>query len=1555
MAEKLPTPARPQNIPGLPEDVRIQKFDGFEGLNTKAPRPKIGDQQMSYCDTFMPLGKNNLRTMYDIGGFIINVAQTVQFVCGVTVITPGAYSQPPVVTLVGGGGTGATAIAVLSGTSVVSVTITDSGAGYTTPPAVVFDTEFGSGASATAILCNTPVQPVTVPTDIVFSPSSPTIVDNVGVGANVSSFTVTMSDGSTYTGSNALTANDSGNYALASASSNSSILANQNPLTRGNRSVTLQATQNNSSISKILPITVHSHAGIPTLITFNPSAPVILDNIGVGTQVATFTVTMDDGSLYVGNNTLTASDGGNFAVSVASGNGAILANANPLTDGNRSVTLQVSEHGTSISKTLPIVVNLPPVPISISVSPASPSVVQTAASGTQVCTFIVNMSDSSTYIGSNTLTSSDSGNFALSTFSGNGGIITAASLSGLAGTNRSITLKATENGASVSQAITIAVTSAIALTEARTLTNLNLSSSTPNPAFWIFGQPFAQGSIPSGSKATATLGGTPVPLDLTTATFHNDGSIAWAQLIVDLSAATITSGATQTLSYSSTGGTFPTSTNRSVSEAVSQNWTVELLNMSYSGSTGSVTGASSANNTITIGWSWFANGQNVQFTGGSLPGGITAGTTYFFRQFNSSGLYNLYDTQAHAIAGGGTGLITITTSGTGTFTLVTPEADMAPAGTSIATFDNTATWTIYGQGTHLQFIAEAIPTNASVANRMLRVRLEVNLFQKQDGTLAGISTRGPFVRNLLGFKNNPSSFTYDLNFKQNGTLIRSYTRVTEPIFCEYSFTEFGGGFDYVTLTDPQIDCGADYTVTRKTKKIPPYLTGISYTTPSVATVTTISSSVITLDQGRPIFGNGNNADNAGYPVAVDFIATSMASGISPGTIYWARPLSGTTMTIYSNRSNAITGGSTGQIVVHTSGINVQARISVAPMSRACIDPHMSDTGNRDDLGLLSEWGAAYHVSNTFAARRRARVVAYQMMNFSFGLINDATGLIPSMLSTSAPYQTPTAMGQSYGSGGPFLRWVDNLLGGIGNGANTVSGGRSLCADANPDIQHWPSFGIFSVWLMEGGATLRDTIIFNGNRGIGNVEFGAQRSYQVNGTGQVYDCAVLPYGSGGSMRGAAWSFRDLNYAAFAAPPSTTANTIASGAIRSYFHIALQSNCDLAVAFRNAQSASFRSLGLIDFQTYDVRTQEVVCDFFMFNYLGNALAYSFMLNGDDPLYSTNFTTLRDSYMPFLANLTKPCPYFSDNYTQCFTLGVTSGTGAYNYISSVSNRGIAGGGDTPYAYSPDGTVTIPALNGMSLPNYVPQNGDQFRPSNVKSQTVLLNVPSLDAGDFPPQDISPTTYYYIVNFRSGGPGGGSLSITSAYSFKLSTTVGGPALTFPTPNGTITAVNTTSGSLTIPNHNLTNQWNSGTLSPIWFFNTGGALPTGISPGIPGGNGTFYYPWVNDNNTITIYNTAANAIAHGATGKIIPSDAGSGTNVFYPVWSGGYFDPGTCPIGDVQGSASNPDSYMAWMISAIGVGAVAGNATCLSAFSAYAANFSGNYNTTCQWGVQGNI
>ncbi|WOE82695.1 phage tail tube protein [Pseudomonas protegens] len=60
------------------------------------------------------------------------------------------YASAPTVNLTGGGGSGATAVAVLDGDNVAAINITNPGSGYTSAPNVTLTGGSGTGAAATA-------------------------------------------------------------------------------------------------------------------------------------------------------------------------------------------------------------------------------------------------------------------------------------------------------------------------------------------------------------------------------------------------------------------------------------------------------------------------------------------------------------------------------------------------------------------------------------------------------------------------------------------------------------------------------------------------------------------------------------------------------------------------------------------------------------------------------------------------------------------------------------------------------------------------------------------------------------------------------------------------------------------------------------------------------------------------------------------------------------------------------------------------------------------------------------------------------------------------------------------------------------------------------------------------------------------------------------------------------------------------------------------------------------------------------------------------------------
>jgi hypothetical protein len=76
-----------------------------------------------------------------------------EFVSSINMINQGAgYTSAPSVSITGGGGSGATAIANISGGRVVSISITNRGIGYTSAPSVSISGGGGTSASATAML-----------------------------------------------------------------------------------------------------------------------------------------------------------------------------------------------------------------------------------------------------------------------------------------------------------------------------------------------------------------------------------------------------------------------------------------------------------------------------------------------------------------------------------------------------------------------------------------------------------------------------------------------------------------------------------------------------------------------------------------------------------------------------------------------------------------------------------------------------------------------------------------------------------------------------------------------------------------------------------------------------------------------------------------------------------------------------------------------------------------------------------------------------------------------------------------------------------------------------------------------------------------------------------------------------------------------------------------------------------------------------------------------------------------------------------------------------------
>lgn len=199
--------ATPEN-PYLPQGTHPIVFDTFVGINTDASRPGIKDEEMYWCDGFMPLGKNNCRVLPGVGPRIFGVSDgrtVVWYDFGniretpymMVLLSDGALiainTNTFAGTPVGGAGTivnpnvssigmtqwGSQYIAIiakqtnglfvwdgntlfLSGSLGPDVTIQNGGLGYTSVPTVTAVGGSGSGASFLATIDNGVVNTITV-------------------------------------------------------------------------------------------------------------------------------------------------------------------------------------------------------------------------------------------------------------------------------------------------------------------------------------------------------------------------------------------------------------------------------------------------------------------------------------------------------------------------------------------------------------------------------------------------------------------------------------------------------------------------------------------------------------------------------------------------------------------------------------------------------------------------------------------------------------------------------------------------------------------------------------------------------------------------------------------------------------------------------------------------------------------------------------------------------------------------------------------------------------------------------------------------------------------------------------------------------------------------------------------------------------------------------------------------------------------------------------------------------------------------------------------------
>jgi FtsP/CotA-like multicopper oxidase with cupredoxin domain len=127
----------------------------------------------------------------------------------------GGYTSAPIVSLSGGGGSGASATATLGPAAVASLTLTNGGSGYTSAPAVSLTGGGGTGATATAVLAATgSVKSVSINASGSKYSSVPTVTFSAPLAPGVrATGTATIGNGGKVTG--VIITNPGSNYTIA--------------------------------------------------------------------------------------------------------------------------------------------------------------------------------------------------------------------------------------------------------------------------------------------------------------------------------------------------------------------------------------------------------------------------------------------------------------------------------------------------------------------------------------------------------------------------------------------------------------------------------------------------------------------------------------------------------------------------------------------------------------------------------------------------------------------------------------------------------------------------------------------------------------------------------------------------------------------------------------------------------------------------------------------------------------------------------------------------------------------------------------------------------------------------------------------------------------------------------------------------------------------------------------------------------------------------------------------------------------------------------------------
>jgi hypothetical protein len=675
-------------------------------------------------------------------------------------------------------------------------------------------------------------------------------------------------------------------------------------------------------------------------------------------------------------------------------------------------------------------------------------------------------------------------------------------------------------------------------------------------------------------------------------------------------------------------------------------------------------------------------------------------------------------------------------------TTSTSNPDMDGAGTWTATFDAGGTNTIETYSSSPRGIYVSVKAqikNGSTVHAYLVARMEYLVCQKADTSLGPIASRGPFIENIQMLKsnaeslNNPGQFTYDLNWKRNGVSQRSQLQVPHIAGSFACMPRYDGLWDWNTA-DPQIGITQDYNLTRKTKKTPPFLTGVSYTGSSsslpnnpITGIDTITG-IFTISTVYNIFGIQKG------PISVGFTASVMPTGLSADpTIYWASYVSNSTFAVYDTYAHALAGGSTGKVIPSTSGTSVLVRPSIAPMNPASYQQYMPSSGGRFDLSWYSEWGTAYHFGNTPEFQRLARVMAHAYAGVPIMVLNDVTGKIPNFSNTSIAGLGST-LTTTWWTTGPGQLSSSNLGGGT-----FATGGVNGWF---PDGAHEPGAVHYAVWVMEGGTVLRDLIMLMGARAIGTTPYQPQRNLVISGT--TYYCSVCFTWAGATARAGAWNLREIVHGAFVAPNG--------GPEETYFRQVLSDNCSEFAAYQAYKGGNYSALGVIyyDETDYPPQTHQVgwpMMSGFMQSYMGFATSMAAILQGDFVSGLNTIATYNAKWNVGLYTSSFPA-YYATAYSMSYCLSDSNvGASPGAYVSTPAQIGL--GGDNMIFDYVSGSSTITFDGASALPPWTIAVGDTFRPFNYYCYDTSA-----------PRNISPSPYVDGTNYVVTGIGSGNFTV---------------------------------------------------------------------------------------------------------------------------------------------------------------------------------------------------